>query len=72
MGIFGPKTPFSSLCKGDGKWGFSDPETLFSRKWGFGALSGVGGIAILDAKDYITITHNKITELIPKQFRFGT
>ena len=25
--------------------GFLDPETLFSRKWGFGALSGVGGIA---------------------------
>ena len=44
MGILGPKTPFSSLCKGDGKWGFLDPETLFSRKWGFGPLSGVGGI----------------------------
>ena len=44
MGIFGPKTPFSSLCKGEWKWGFLDPETLFSRKWGFGLLSGVGGI----------------------------
>ena len=46
MGIFGPKTPFSGLCKGEGKWGFLDPETLFSRKWGFGPLSGVGGIPI--------------------------
>ena len=26
------------------KWGFLDPETLFSRKWGFGLPSGVGGI----------------------------
>ena len=25
--------------------GVFGPETLFSRKWGFGALSGVGGIA---------------------------
>ena len=40
LGIFGPKTPFSSLCKDEGKWGFLDPETLFSRKWGFGPLSG--------------------------------
>ena len=44
-GIFCPKTPFSSPCEGGGKWGFLDPETLFSRKWGFGALSGVRGIA---------------------------
>ena len=45
MEIFGPKTPFSSLFKGDGKWGFLDPETLFSRKCGFGPLSEVGGIS---------------------------
>ena len=30
-----------------GVWGFSDPETLFSRKWGFGPLSRVGGIPTL-------------------------
>ena len=42
MGIFGPKTPFSSLCKVEGKWGFLDPETLFSRKWGFGPCLGSG------------------------------
>ena len=29
-----------------GNGGFLDPEILFSRKWGFGALSGVGGIPI--------------------------
>ena len=28
----------------EGKRGFWDPETLFSRIWGFGPLSGVGGI----------------------------
>ena len=28
---------------GEGKRGVLDPETLFSGKWGFGALSGVGG-----------------------------
>ena len=39
---------FSTSCEGEGKLGFSDPETLFSRKkWGFGALSGVGGIPTL-------------------------
>ena len=44
MGIFWQKTPFFRSCEGEGKWGSLDPETLFSRKWGFGALSGVGGI----------------------------
>ena len=39
MGILGPKASFSSVCKGDGKWGFWNPETLFSRKCGFGPLT---------------------------------
>ena len=32
----------NSLLRPEGKWGFLDPETLFSRKWAFGLLSGVG------------------------------
>ena len=36
-----------SLFLDEGKWGLLDPETLFSRKWGFGGLSGVGGIPTL-------------------------
>ena len=38
-GIFDRKLPFP----GQGKRRFLDPETLFSRKWGFGTLSGIGG-----------------------------
>ena len=34
----------NSLFQNEGKWEFLDPETLFSRKWGFRPLSGVGGI----------------------------
>ena len=33
--------------------GVLDAETLFSRKWGFGALPGVGGIPIRHIKGYI-------------------
>ena len=29
IGIFGLKTPFSSLCKGDGQWGFWTPKPAF-------------------------------------------
>ena len=41
-GFLDRKLPFSNLCEGEGKWWFLDPKTLFSRKWGFGPLSGVG------------------------------
>ena len=34
----------NSLFQNEGKWGFLDPETLFSGKWGFGRLSGVGRV----------------------------
>ena len=34
----------NSLFQNEGKWGHRTPVTLFSRKWGFGPLSGVGGI----------------------------
>ena len=60
MGIFGPRTPFSGLCKGEGKWGFLDPETLFSRKWGFGPLSGVGGIPSTVTQKALTVSKEKL------------
>ena len=34
----------NSLFQNEGKWEFLDPETLFSRKWGFAPLSGVRGM----------------------------
>ena len=33
--------------------GFLDPEALFFRKWGFGALSGVGGIPTQANADHL-------------------
>ena len=42
-GFFDRKLPFPASVRATGN-GFWDPETLFSRKWGFGPLSGVGGI----------------------------
>ena len=42
MGIFDRKLPFPASARATGK-GFWDPKTLFSRKWGFGPPSGVGG-----------------------------
>ena len=41
----------NSLFQAEGKWGFLDPETLFFKKWGFGALSEVGGIPTHGGKD---------------------
>ena len=38
------KLRFPASVGGEGKGGFLDPEILFFKKWGFGALSGVGGI----------------------------
>ena len=35
------------FLRATGNAGFLDPETLFSRKWRFGPLSGVGGIAVV-------------------------
>ena len=65
-GFFDRKLPFPGRMRASGL----DPETLFSRKWGFGALSGVGGIlrpclqkgpattlANYDSKSKFTITH---------------
>ena len=47
-GIFDRKLPFP----GWGEMGvFLDPETLFSRKWGFGPLSGVRGIPTRNPKN---------------------
>ena len=40
-GSFGPKTPFSRM-RGNGV--FWTPKPSFPRTWGFGPLSGVGGI----------------------------
>ena len=33
----------NSLFRDEGKWGFLDPDTLFSRKWGFGESQGGPG-----------------------------
>ena len=38
----------NSLFHDERTWGLLDPENLFSRKWGFGLLSGVRGIPILN------------------------
>ena len=37
MGIFGPKTPFSNLCKGEGKRGFLDPRNPLFQEMGIRA-----------------------------------
>ena len=49
----------NSLFQAEGKWGFLDPKTLFSRKWGFGALSGVRGKLVFNflAPVYVTPPH---------------
>ena len=42
-----PGFPESGPCRGRGglqKWGLLHRKALFSRKWGFGPLSEVGGI----------------------------
>ena len=72
QGSFLSKIPFSTRehremfifdrsYEGEGKWGFLDPE-IFSRKWRFGALSGVGGIAKESPKKSVSGGLQKIPE----------
>ena len=41
MGIFGPKTPFSSLLRGEAKWGFFGPRNPLFQEMGIRAPGGI-------------------------------
>ena len=56
MGILGTQ---SALFQGDRKWEFFDPETLFSRFWGFRPLYTGSADSQREQKNHIKKTHIK-------------
>ena len=55
--------PRNALVWGEGKWGVSDSETLFSWFWGFWPLYRVGGFAIITCMKLLLFKFFRVLQL---------